>query len=171
LGRGINVSRKRVERLMRKAHISGLIRKRRRGTTIRVPGVRVADDLVKRGFRPASHNVLWCADITYLETWKGRSYLAAVQDLYSRAIVGWQLAEHMRSELVVDALQMAIHRRRPQAGLVHHSDQGSQPGLKESSQHRVIGESTVASKSAPLGKWPRGCRRGGRARRARPQRR
>jgi putative transposase len=126
LGRGIKVSRKRVERLMREAHISGLIRKRRRGTTIRVPGVRVADDLVKRGFRPAAANVLWCADITYLETWQGRCYLAAIQDLYSRMVVGWQLAEHMRSELVVDALQMAIHRRRPQAGLVHHSDQGSQ---------------------------------------------
>jgi putative transposase len=111
---------------MREAGISGLIRRRRRGTTIRVPGVRVADDLVQRGFRPAAPNVLWCADITYLETWQGRCYLAAVQDLFSRAIVGWQLAEHMRAELVVDALQMAIARRRPQAGLVHHSDQGSQ---------------------------------------------
>jgi putative transposase len=126
LGRGIRVSRKRVERLMREAGISGLIRRRRRGTTIRVPGVRVADDLVKRGFRPAAPNVLWCADITYLETWQGRCYLAAIQDLYSRAIVGWQLQEHMRSELVVGALGMAIHRRRPEAGLVHHSDQGSQ---------------------------------------------
>jgi putative transposase len=126
LGRGIRVSRKRVERLMRQAGISGLIRKRRRGTTIRVPGVRVADDLVQRGFRPEAANVLWCADITYLETWQGRCYLAAVQDLYSRLVVGWQLQEHMRAELVVDALQMAVHRRRPQAGLVHHSDQGSQ---------------------------------------------
>jgi putative transposase len=91
---------------------------------VRVPGVRVADDLVQRGFRPAAPNVLWCADITYPETWQGRCYPAAVQDLYSRAIVGWQLAEHIRAELVVDALQMAIHR--PQGGLVHHSDQGSQ---------------------------------------------
>jgi putative transposase len=126
LGRGIQVSKKRVERLMREAQISGLIRRRRRGTTIRVPGVRVADDLVQRGFRPAAPNTLWCADITYLETWQGRCYLAAVQDLYSRRIVGWQLAEHMRAELVVDALQMAIHQRRPEPGLIHHSDQGSQ---------------------------------------------
>jgi putative transposase len=126
LARGINVSRKRVERLMREAGISGLIRRRRKGTTVRVPGVRVADDLVQRGFRPAAPNVLWCADITYLETWQGRCYLAAVQDLFSRAIVGWQLADHMRAELVVDALQMAVHRRRPRAGLVHHSDQGGQ---------------------------------------------
>ena len=88
LGRGVNVSRKRVERLMREAGISGLIRRRRRGTTIRVPGVRVADDFVQRGFRPAAHNVLWCADITYLETWQGRCYLAAVQDLFSHQVVG-----------------------------------------------------------------------------------
>ena len=124
--KGINVSRKRVERLMRQAQISGLIRRRRRGTTIRVPGVRVADDLVQRGFRPEAPNVLWCADITYLETWQGRCYLAAIQDLYSRLIVGWQLTEHMRAELVVDALQMALHRRRPGPGLIHHSDQGGQ---------------------------------------------
>jgi putative transposase len=88
LGRGVNVSRKRVERLMREAGISGLIRRRRRGTTIRVPGVRVADDLVQHGFRPAAPNVLWCADITYLETWQGRCYLAAVQDLFSHQVVG-----------------------------------------------------------------------------------
>jgi integrase-like protein len=100
LGRGIHVSRKRVERLIREAAISGLIRRRRPGTTIRVPGVRVADDLVQRGFRPAAPNVLWCADITYLQTWQGRCYLAAVQDLFSRTIVGWQLAEHMRAESV-----------------------------------------------------------------------
>ena len=126
LGRGIHVSKKRVERLMREAQISGLVRRRRRGTTIRVPGVRVADDLVQRGFRPPAPNALWCADITYLKTWQGRCYLAAVQDLYSRRIAGWQLAEHMRAELVVDALQMAIHQRRPEPGLIHHSDQGSQ---------------------------------------------
>jgi len=126
MAKGINVSRKRVERLMRQAQISGLIRRRRRGTTIRVPGVRVADDLVQRGFRPEAPNVLWCADITYLETWQGRCYLAAIQDLYSRLIVGWQLTEHMRAELVVDALQMALHRRRPGPGLIHHSDQGGQ---------------------------------------------
>ena len=70
--------------------------------------------------------MLWCADITYLETWQDRCYLAAIQDLYSRRIVGWQLAAHMRAQLVVDALQIAVHHRRPRPGLVHHSDQGSQ---------------------------------------------
>ena len=70
--------------------------------------------------------MLWVADITYLRTWEGWLYLAAVQDAYSRRIVGWSMADHMRAELVVDALQMALHRRRPAPGLIHHSDQGSQ---------------------------------------------
>ena len=96
------------------------------GRTIRVQGVRVADDLVERRFRPPAPNVLWLADITYLRSWEGWLYLAAVQDAYSRAIVGWSMAEHMRAELVVDALGMGLSRRRPDPGLVHHSDQGSQ---------------------------------------------
>jgi putative transposase len=126
LAEGIRVGRKRVERLMRQAAISGLVPKKRGRTTIRVPGVRVADDLVARDFAPAAPNVLWVADITYLRTWEGWLYLAAVQDAFSRRIVGWAMAEHMRSELVVDALQMALARRRPAPGLIHHSDQGSQ---------------------------------------------
>jgi putative transposase len=69
---------------------------------------------------------LWIADITYLRTWEGWLYLAAVQDAFSRAIVGWAVADHMRAELVLDALQMALWRRRPEPGLIHHSDQGSQ---------------------------------------------
>jgi putative transposase len=123
---GVRVGRKRVERLMREAGISGLVQRKRGRTTIRVPGVRVADDLVQRQFRPAAPNVLWLADITYLRTWEGWLYLAAVQDAYSRRIVGWSMADHMRAELVVDALQMGLARRRPDPGLIHHSDQGSQ---------------------------------------------
>jgi putative transposase len=126
MAHGVRVGRKRIERLMREIGISGLVAKKRGRTTIRVPGIRVADDLVERQFRPAAANVLWVADITYLRTWEGWLYLAAVQDAFSRAIVGWSMADHMRSELVVDALQMALARRRPEAGLVHHSDQGSQ---------------------------------------------
>jgi len=122
----IRVGRKRVERLMKAAAISGLVPKKRRRTKIRVPGVRVADDLVERRFRPARANVLWLADITYLRSWEGWLYLAAVQDAFSRVIVGWSMAAHMRSELVVDALQMGLARRRPDPGLIHHSDQGSQ---------------------------------------------
>jgi transposase InsO family protein len=88
--------------------------------------VRVADDLVKRQFRPQAPNVLWVADITYLRTWEGWLYLAAVQDAFSRLIVGWSMADNMEAPLVVSALQMGLRRRRPPAGLIHHSDQGSQ---------------------------------------------
>jgi putative transposase len=126
MGHGTRVSRKRVERLMRAAGISGLAPRKRGRTTIRVAGVRVADDLVERRFRPPAPNLVWLADITYLRSWEGWLYLAAVQDAYSRAIVGWSMAEHVRAELVVDALKMALARRRPDPGLVHHSDQGSQ---------------------------------------------
>ena len=126
IAQGIRVSTKRVARLMREARISGLMPKRRGKTTIRVPGVRVADDLLLREFRADEPNRVWSADITYLKTWEGWVYLAAVQDLYSRRIVGWSMADHMRAELVVDALKMAVHRRRPDQGLIHHSDQGSQ---------------------------------------------
>ena len=126
LSHEIRVGRKRVERLMRGAGISGLVRRRRGHTTIRVPGVRVATDLVERDFNPKAPNRLWVADITYLPTWEGWLYLAAVQDAYSRAIVGWSMGANMRAELVVDALQMALARRRPEPGLIHHSDHGSQ---------------------------------------------
>jgi transposase InsO family protein len=111
---------------MREAGISGLVPRKRGRTTIRVPGVGVADDLVKRDFRPAAPNVLWVADITYLRSWEGWVYLAAVQDAFSRTIVGWAMAEHMRAELVTDALQMALARRKPEVGVIHHSDQGAQ---------------------------------------------
>src|SRR5215216_433989 len=126
LADGVRVSRKRGERLMRQAGISGLVARKRGRTTIRVPGVRVCEDLVDRAFLAAAPNRLWVADITYLRTWEGWLYLVAVQDVYSRRIVGWSMADHMRAELVSDALQMALARRRPAPGLIWHSDQGSQ---------------------------------------------
>src|SRR6516162_8805712 len=95
-------------------------------TTIRIPGITPATDLVERDFNPSRPNVLWVADITYLRSGEGWLYLAAVQDTYSRLIVGWSMATHMRATLVVDALKMALHRRRPGPGLIHHSDQGGQ---------------------------------------------
>jgi putative transposase len=123
---GVRVGRKRVARLMRRAGLAGQVKRRRGKTTIRVQGVRTAPDLVERDFNATEPNRLWCADITYIRTWEGWLYLASVMDLYSRRIVGWALADHLRAELVVDALEMAVARRRPDAGLVHHSDQGSQ---------------------------------------------
>jgi putative transposase len=126
LADGERLARKRVERLMRQAGISGLIKRRRGRTTIRVLGVRVCEDLVDRVFAAEAPNRIWVTDITYLRTWQGWLYLVAVQDLYSRRIVGWSMADHMRSELVVDALQMALAQRRPEPGLIGHSDQSGQ---------------------------------------------
>ena len=124
--RNMRVGRRRVARLMKAAGISGVRPRKRWRTTIRIPGITPATDLVERQFRPTSPNVVWVADITYLRTGEGWLYLAAVQDAYSRQIVGWSMATHMRSTLVVDALKMALARRRPGPGLIHHSDQGSQ---------------------------------------------
>ena len=124
--RGIRASRKRVARLMRAAGLSGMVRRRKGRTTIRVPGIATAPDLVRRDFAPAAPNQLWVADLTEIATWEGKLYLAAVIDCYSRRCVGWAMAEHMRAELVVEALEMAIWQRRPDTGLVHHSDRGGQ---------------------------------------------
>ncbi len=126
LGDGERISRKRVERLMRLAGLSAVATKKRRATTIRVAGVRVADDLLDRKFKADAPNQVWVADITYLRTWQGWLYLVAVQDLYSRRIVGWSMQDHMRAALVTDALEMALARRRPDPGLIWHSDQGAQ---------------------------------------------
>ncbi len=124
---GILVGRKRVERLMREAGIEGAhMRRRRAGTTVRVPGIVPADDLVCREFVAVAPNQLWVADLKQVETGEGKLYIAAVTDCFSRRVVGWAMAEHMRAELVIAALQMALGRRRPRTGVVHHSDHGSQ---------------------------------------------
>jgi putative transposase len=126
LEHAIRIGRKRVARLMQAAGIAGVRPRKRFKTTIRIPGITPATDLVERDFNRSAPNVLWVADITYLRTGEGWLYLAAVQDTYSRLIVGWSMATHMRSSLVVDALKMALARRRPDPGLIHHSDQGGQ---------------------------------------------
>jgi putative transposase len=120
------ISPKRVARLMRAARIQGVHVRRRYRTTRRALGVAPAPDLVRRRFDVAEPDRVWVADITYVRTVEGFLHLAAVMDLHSRRIVGWQMTPHLRTELVVDALEMAISRRRPAAGLVHHSDQGTQ---------------------------------------------
>jgi putative transposase len=125
--RGVRVGKKRVERLMRRHRLTGLPKRRRKGkTTVRVPGVRPAPDLVGRDFQPSEPNRLWVADLTEVATWEGKLYLAVVLDCFSRRVVGWSMADHMRAELVVGALEMAVSRRKPEPGVVHHSDQGSQ---------------------------------------------
>jgi putative transposase len=122
LDHGVRVGRKRVARLMRTAGLQGCHRRRRRGLTRRDPKAEPAPDLVERNFTPPAPDRLWVADITQQRTGNGWLYLAVVLDVYSRRVVGWAMAEHLRTELVVDALGMAIWNRRPQQRLVHHSD-------------------------------------------------
>ncbi len=122
---GVRVGRKRVARLMRVAQIAGVSRRRSVCTTVRSPERRPAPDLVERDFRTSGPDRLWVADITYVPTWAGFLYLAVVLDAWSRRVVGWAMATHLRTELVLDALHMAIEQRRPRE-VIHHSDQGTQ---------------------------------------------
>ena len=125
-GQGQRCSRKRVDRLMRQAGIVGIYRRKARGCTRRDPGASSAEDLVQRDFNPTEPDRLWVMDVTEHPTGEGKVYLAVVLDAWSRRVVGWSIADHIRSELVVDAMQMAIWRRRPPAGrTVAHSDHGS----------------------------------------------
>jgi putative transposase len=126
---GVRCARKRVARLMSQAGLLGCGGRRRKArTTLRshTQSIPPAPDLVKRNFTPEAPDPLWVADITYVRTWEGWLYLSFVLDTYSRKIVGWSMANHLRTELVLDALNMAIYTRRPSPGLIHHSDRGSQ---------------------------------------------
>ena len=123
---GARCSRKRVARLMRQAGLRGCMRGQRRGTTRRGKGAAAAEDLVKRNFVATRMDRIWVADITYVATGEGFLYLAFILDVHSRRIVGWAMESHLKTELVVDALRMAVWRRKPAPGLVHHSDQGVQ---------------------------------------------
>ena len=123
---GIRCGRKRVARLMRKEGLRGCLRGRKRRTTRRDGSAVPAPDLVRRNFTAVAPDRLWVADITYVRTEEGFLYLAFVLDAYSRRLVGWAMATHLRTELVMDALQLALRRRKPAPGLIHHSDQGVQ---------------------------------------------
>lgn len=122
---GLRVSDKRVARLMRERKIHGATRRKGFKTTIRNRDARPAPDLVDRNFTASAPDQLWVADITYVPTWSGFLFLAVVLDVYSRGVVGWAMANHLRTELVLDALNMALYRRRPK-NIIHHSDQGCQ---------------------------------------------
>lgn len=123
---GTRCSRKRVARLMRAAGLEGVHRRRSVRTTVSDRDTAPAPDLVERLFAASCPNALWVADITYVPTWQGFLYVAVVLDVFSRRVVGWSMAGHLRTELILDALEMAISRRRPAEGLVHHSDRGTQ---------------------------------------------
>jgi len=119
------VGRDRIARLMRRAGLQGVSPRRFVTTTRRDEAARPAPDLVERRFQAVGPNQLWVADITYVPTWAGFLYLAMVLDVFSRKVVGWAMATHLRSELVLDALQMATLQRQPES-VIHHSDQGCQ---------------------------------------------
>jgi putative transposase len=122
---GVRLSPKRVARLMREAGLRGVSRRKGPRTTIRQLNARPAPDLVERNFTAPAPDRLWVADITYIPTASGFLFLAVVVDAFSRRVVGWSMATHLRTELVLDALDMALSQRHPE-GVVHHSDQGCQ---------------------------------------------
>jgi putative transposase len=122
---GVKIGQKRVARLMREAGLQGVTRRKPVWTTVRKPGAVPAPDLVQRNFSVDGPDQLWVADITYIRTWAGFLFLSVVMDAWSRRIVGWSMANHLQTSLVLDALGMTIDQRRPE-GVIHHSDQGSQ---------------------------------------------
>jgi putative transposase len=121
---GIHIGRKRVARLMSEFGIAGVSRRRFVTTTVR-DGSRQAPDLVDRNFAAAAPDRLWVADITYIPTWAGFLYLAVVLDVFSRRVIGWSMSTTLAMQVVLDALNMAVAKRRPK-DVIHHSDQGSQ---------------------------------------------
>ena len=124
---GVGCGKRRVCRLMREAGLEGRCKKRWRTTTVADPDAEAALDLIRRHFGPGIEvDRRYVGDITYIATWEGWAYLATVIDLSSRRVVGWALADHMRTELVADALTMAFKNRSPEEGLIFHSDRGCQ---------------------------------------------
>ena len=148
--------RKRVARIMREQGLCGKTPKRFKTTTIADPQAAARADLIKRDFTvdAAKINTRWCGDITYIPTWEGWLYLATVIDIASRRVVGFAMADHMRTELVSDALTNALAARDPAPGVIFHSDRGSTGGLNRSSQHLmstevVHGTTAAAGRQGP----------------------
>ena len=122
----VRVARCTVARLMRELGLRGVRRGKRWRTTVPDEALERPADLVKRAFTATRPDQLWVADITFVSTWRGPVYVAFVIDVYSRRIVGWRVWNSLRTDLVLDALEQALHARTPDAGLIHHSDRGSQ---------------------------------------------
>jgi putative transposase len=144
---GVQVSRKRVERLMRTSGLGIQARRRVPRTTNSRHDYPVAPNLLERRFAADHPDTVWLADISSVPTGEGWLYLAAIKDMATREIVGWSMADHLRTELACDALLMAIQRRQPPRGLIHHSDRGVQPGFNWSSQRQP--EPLAAARQRP----------------------
>ena len=137
---GIVVARCTVERLMRQMGLRGAVRGKETRTTIADEATPCPADKVNRQFRAPHPNVLWVSDFTYVATWQGFVYVAFVIDVFARRIVGWRVSRTAHADFVLDALEQALHDRRPvKGGLIHHSDRGGQGGFKWSSQHQGWG--------------------------------
>lgn len=134
---GFDVARCTVARLMRAMGLAGVIRGKPVRTTVSDKGAPCPLDRVNRQFRAPAPNRLWVSDFTYVATWAGFVYVAFVIDTYARRIVGWRASRTAHASFVLDALEQALHDRRPMrgGGLVHHSDRGSQGGFNRSLQH------------------------------------
>ncbi len=124
--RGVRCGSKRVARLMRQAGLVGGQRRQRVRTTVADPSQPPAPNVVNRDFTALASERLWVGDLTYVPTWEGWLYLAVLLDAFSRRVVGWAMADHLRTDLALDALQMALTSRRPAPGLIHHTDRGCQ---------------------------------------------
>ena len=137
---GETVSERRVARIMKENKVSPRLNKRRKPvTTDSNHKMSPSPNLLEQEFHCLTPNTVWLADITYIDTDEGWLYLAGVKDMATREIVGWSMEDHMRAELCCDALTMALGRRGPVPGLIHHSDRGSQGGFKRSLQRFQIG--------------------------------
>ena len=149
---GVRVGKKRVARLMRELGLEGVSRRgrRRRVQPVSGPAAPPAPDLVRRRFYASHPDELWLADITHVPTWEGWLFLSVVMDVCTRRIVGWSMREDLKAELVVDALGMAVTRRRPNGRVIHHSDHGSQGEFKGSSQHCLVTRSVEARRAPRL---------------------
>ena len=135
VARGIRVGKERVRKLMQRHGIKARGKRKFVVTTDSKHDLPIAPNLLQRNFSPEAPNLVWTSDITYIATDEGWLYLTAVLDLFSRQVVGWSMRDHMQAKAVTDALRMAWFRRRPEAGLIFHSDRGSQGGFNRSSQH------------------------------------
>ena len=152
---GIEVARCTVERLMNVLGLQGIRRGKQWKTTVADPAAARPADLVKRRFNPPRPNALWVADFTYVATWVGVVYVAFVIDAYARRILGWRAATSMRTQLVLDALEQAVWVRRREgadlAGLVHHTDAGSQTSTRRSRSPNALPLLVFLRRSAPSG--------------------
>jgi transposase InsO family protein len=151
LALGRKCSRNRVARLMRRNDIQAKQKRRFKTTTKRNKAHPVAPNLLKRDFTAEQPDQKWLTDITYIPTLEGWLYLAAILDMYTRRIVGWAMAERMTSALTIKALKMALQQRKPAAGLIHHSDQGSQ--YTDQKYRGLLGDYGLQASMNGVGSW------------------